>query len=149
MGREVITEQDVQNAKVRRAAAGSVAGSSEPIPTVDKYGDRLIKYIPSEVVGVYITLNTLLKTAGDQIPKNDLKWMVFGFLLFMTPIYLWRIQKVKKYQQLIIATISFLVWVFALGGPFVQIHWYSSFYGALLLPIYSFTLATVKADSKI
>jgi len=146
MGREVITEQDVQNAKLRRAAAGSVASGTEPIPGADKYGDRLIKYIPSEVVGVYVAVDALLKTAGNQIPKDALGWIVFGFLLIMTPIYLWRVQNVKKYQNLFIATTSFLAWVFTLGGPFAQFPWYSPFYGALLLPIYTFAVATYKAE---
>jgi hypothetical protein len=146
MGREVITEQDVRNTKLSMAAAGSVAGGAEPIPVADKYGDRLIKYIPSEVVGVYVAVDALLKTAGNQIPKDALGWIVFGFLLVMTPIYLWRMQNVRKSKNLAIATLSFIVWVFTLGGPFAQLPWYSPFYGALLLPIFTFTVATYKAE---
>lgn len=146
MGREVITEQDVQKAKLRRAAAGSVAGGTEPIPVKDEYSDRLIKYIPSEVIGVYAAVDALLKTAGNQIPKDTLGWVVFGFLLIMTPIYLWRVQNVRKYQALAIATVSFLIWVFNLGGPFAQLPWYNPFYGALLLPLYTFSIATFKAQ---
>jgi hypothetical protein len=146
MARDIITTQDIQEAKLRRSAAGSVAGGAPPIPVEDQYGDRLIKYIPSEIVGLYVALDSLLKTASDQIPQEIFAWLVFGFLFIMTPIYLWRVQNVKKYQTLTIATISFLVWVFTLGGPFTQISWYSPFYGALLLPIYTFSIATFKSE---
>ena len=147
MSREVITETNVQEAKLRKASAGGLAaGGAEKVPTADEYSDRLIKYIPSEVVSVYLFADGLLRSSENQIPKNTLQWTVFAILLVMTPFYLRRIQKVKKYQQLAIATISFAAWVFTLGGPFTQFTWYHSVYGLLLLPIYTFGIAIFKAE---
>ena len=146
MSRQVITEKDVQGAMRRRAAAGEVARGAADGPAPDEYADRLIKYIPSEVVGVFLSVNALLTTAGDQVPKDILAWVIFGFLLVMTPIYLRRVQNVEKLQQLLISTISFAVWIFTLGGPFAQFSWYSPFYGAVLLPLYTLAVATYKAQ---
>jgi hypothetical protein len=59
----------------------------------------------------------------------------------MTPLYLFFVQKVKKAKQLILSTLSFAVWVFALGGPFTLLSWYDPLYGALLLPVFTFTIS--------
>ena len=141
MGRDIITKQDVRDARLRRAAAGSVAGGTEPIPVPDEYGDRLIKYIPSEVIALYLTVAGMISVAPEGIPKDSLAWFSAGFLWLMTPVYLWRIQNVKKISTLLIAFVSFLIWVFTLGGPFTQLSWYSPFYGTLILPIYTFSVA--------
>ena len=67
---------------------------------------------------------------------------VFIVMLLMTPFFLHLVQKVKKKRQLGISTVSFAVWAFALGGPFTQFPypWYHPIYGALLLPIFTFTI---------
>jgi hypothetical protein len=49
-----------------------------------------------------------------------------------------KITKVGDLLQLGISTIAFVVWVFALGGPFATVSWYQPIYGALLLPIFTF-----------
>jgi len=140
MSREVIIESDIQKAKLRGAASGRVAGVFEEAKK-DNYSDRLIKYIPSEVVSVYIAVSAVLKVAGDEVPKKTLEWIIFAFLLVMTPIYLRVAMNVKIYRNLIISTISFGVWAFTLGGPFAPLSWYNPIYGAILLPLYTFVIA--------
>jgi hypothetical protein len=144
MGREVITRSDVQLAKAHRDAAGELAAGSKVIPTEDKYTDRLMKYIPAEVISVFVLTDGILRTADTQIPQKTarvLAWLIFGFLLVMTPFYLARVLEVKKKQHWIIAGISFAVWVFSIGGPFAGLGWYHPIYGALLLPLYTFSIA--------
>lgn len=149
MGREVITSRDVSDAVARRDAAGTLAaGDDGKIPKVDEYSDRLIKYIPGEIVSVYLFVSGVLLTASGQIPAATLKglqWGVFGFLLIMTPVYLYYVQDVEKKQQWVITAVSFAVWVFTLGGPFAQLSWYHPVYGAVLLPLYTFLIAIVTA----
>jgi hypothetical protein len=149
MGREVITSQDVNDAIAARDAAGTLAaGGDGNVPNADEYSDRLIKYIPGEIVSVYLFVSGVLVTASGQItPKtlNYLQWGLFAFLFIMTPVYLSRVQAVKKKQQWAIVMISFVIWVFTLGGPFAQFSWYHPVYGAVLLPLYTFTIAVVEA----
>jgi hypothetical protein len=149
MGRQVITSQDVQDAITAKAASGALAaGSPAPAPPPDEYSDRLIKYIPGEIVSVYLFVNGVLVTAGGQIPPKTmswLRWLVFAFLFVLTPVYLSRVQDVKKKQQWAIVMISFVIWVFTLGGPFAQFSWYHPVYGAVLLPLYTFLIAIVEA----
>jgi hypothetical protein len=150
MGREVITDEDVKKAQRREDAAGKLAaGGRKPPPKRDDYSDRLIKYIPAEIVSVYLFVSGILRTAGDQVPASTRNWLEWGVLIFlagMTPVYLRRLQGVRKKQQWAIVTVSFVIWVFTLGGPFAQLGWYRPLYGALLLPLYTFTIATFKAE---
>jgi hypothetical protein len=147
MGREVITKADVQAAKLRKASSGGLASGAVTIPAEDDYKDRLMKYIPAEVVSLYVFLVGLLRTVNEPELKAYLGWTVFSVMLIMTPLFLRLVQDVKKKQQLGISTASFAVWAFALGEPFTQLSYplYHPIYGALLLPIFTFAVAIWQA----
>lgn len=108
----------------------------------DDYASRLVKYVPAEIVTLFVTLNSMVTTNAAEEPW--LQWAVFGILLVITPIYTNHLTKAANmppaYKQIIIATLSFIFWVFAIGGPFVQMFWYKSIYGTILLPIYTFVV---------
>lgn len=139
--RTVISEKDVQRWAKTRGVADD-APPAEPAP--DKYKDRLLKYIPAEVIALYITLNGILRSATNDptFPEQLVAWIIFGVGLFGTWLYLWRVSKVSKTWQYVISIGAFAVWVFALGGPFVYLAWYRPVYGALFLPTYTFLVAT-------
>jgi hypothetical protein len=147
MSREVVTRQDVQRGVSFQAApaAGEAPAPPTPSASVDQYTDRLMKYIPGEVVSLFILLNGLASNAPEAIPKVPVQWAVFVLLLAGTWLYLQRIQKVTKRQQLLISTVAFVVWVFFLGGPFQSFSWYNEFYGTFLLPLYTFGVGLIEA----
>jgi len=60
-----------------------------------------------------------------------------GVLLILTPIWLWRVMRVKRLGHLFLSTLSLVVWMFAMGGPFTTFDWYHSSLGAVTLPIYT------------
>jgi hypothetical protein len=122
------------------------AAVATPVPHPDDYQSRLLKYIPAEVIAVYLTLDSVLRSARNQIPLQLWLWVIFAVLLVGTPLYLWRVSKVTKKGQLIISTIAFAVWVFALGGVFASQAWYRPVYGALLLPLYTFFVPVLSGD---
>ena len=64
--------------------------------------------------------------------------IIFGIGIIGTVLYLLRVAKVNDWSQITVSTIAFVVWVFALGGPFSHCAWYQPAYGALILPIYTF-----------
>lgn len=84
--------------------------------------------------------------AGPQ--KEAILWIVFGVLLLATPLYQWRLLKIRLPLQLAIATVAFAVWVFYLGGPFkltfADPSWYRPTYGAVLLPLYTFLIPLIE-----
>jgi len=104
----------------------------------DDYTTKLIKYIPSEVVALYITLYGIASAAKEDIAFEIITWLIFVIGILGTVLYLWRMAKVTDWTQIAISTAAFVVWVFALGGPFLSFSWYQPIYGALLLPVYTF-----------
>jgi hypothetical protein len=139
MSRSVITYEH----PLGGAADLAPKSGEAPLPPEDKYKDRLLKYIPGEVVTLYVTLMSLLATASG-VP-GWLDWAVFGVGLIATPYYLNRNLDVKDRTQLTISTVAFVVWAFALGGPFkMHFDWYHPIYGGLLLPAYTFFAGLVK-----
>ncbi len=162
MGRRVITRQDVERAPLMEYTkdAVRVPVAKEPgeedtgvfghmidravsqVPSSEKEDDyvtKVIKYIPAEIVAAFVTVDGVLRSV-QAIPKF-VGWMVFLVLLVLTPLYVWRVTsdpaKPPATGQIVVATISFFLWVFALGGPFNHLSWYLPAYGAIVLPIYT------------
>ena len=128
------------------AALSSAAPSSaegDLYPEADKYTTKLLKYIPAEVIALYLTLDTLIRSA-DQIPVA-VYWGIFLFGIIATYLYLWRVENVAKQGQLVISMLAYCIWVFAIGGPFANLEWYDPIYGGILLPIFTFMVPIIEA----
>jgi hypothetical protein len=120
--------------KIKHSVQGTISHS-------ESYLSRLVKYIPSEVIALYLTLDSILRSSDPTDPiYQRLYWGIFVFGLVATPLYQYRIQKLENWFQLLISTIAFAVWVIAIGGPFVNLDWYKPLYGAILLPIVTFLI---------
>jgi hypothetical protein len=111
---------------------------------IDDYLTRLLKYIPAETVAIWTVLSGIIIGAGSAIATEPVMWLIFIAIAILTPLYLWRITKVTNGLQIGISTVAFVVWVFALGGPFALYTWYNPIYGALLLPIVTFAIPIVQ-----
>ena len=145
MAREVLTSKDIK--QLNEAGRVSRVPADSTIPAAkDQYLDRLLKYIPAEIVALYVfVLGIMQKLAGTGEAKV-IQWIVFVVFCIFTWIYLCRILKVSKIQQLIISVVAFIIWVFALGGPFALYNWYNPVYGQILLPIFTFGIALWEAE---
>ena len=101
------------------------------------YLGRLVGYIPAEIVGVYLTAAGFAEAAGADSQKW--LWIVFGVSFVLTPIYMIFATNDKKknkgplYVQVILATLAFPLWVFAIGGPFRALPWYKAPVASILL----------------
>ena len=145
MAREVLTAKDIKQFNESGRVSKLPADSSVPTGQ-DEYLDRLLKYIPAEVVACYIFVLGLMQNLAGTGGTKVIHWIVFVVFCAFTWIYLSRILRVTKVQQLIISVVAFVVWVFALGGPFAQYGWYNSIYGEILLPIFTFGIALWEAE---
>ncbi len=154
MPRTIVSATDVAKRLPRTAEFGvsknealdsrtALTEGPEPPKVPDDYKTRLLKYIPGEVVALYIFLEGIVKSAAD-VP-HAIYWVIFCVGALGTYLYLLRVAKVEKQVQLIISVVAFCVWAFALGGPFAQLAWYKPVYGALLLPIYTFFVPMIEA----
>jgi hypothetical protein len=143
MGRQIITQKDLAETK-SVATRGTETGTEVLTEKKDTFTDRLLKYIPAEVVAVYVFVEGIIRQSATPEQQNTIFWTVFIILWVCTPLYLWRVQHVTKVIQLIVSFLAFFVWVFALGGPFVSFGWYNPIYGAVLLPLYTFLIPIIE-----
>ena len=132
---------------------GSAEGLTQKEP--DKYSDRLFKYIPGEVIVLYISLNNIILSQSKS--NVSLLWFSLSFCLVGTGFYLLRMQQraIKsgakidaiRWDDICISMIAFLIWAFTLGGPFVMLPGYANWgaiLGALALPLFTFAAPLVK-----
>ena len=94
----------------------------------------LLKLIPSEIIAVFLFLQGV-------IPDRMIPHLVISLLLvFMTPLYLYTAMGVRSTGQLVISTLSMIVWIYALGlGPvkFLKAPLYEAWYGSVALAIWT------------
>lgn len=127
MGRRVQTMQ--------LHAAGGGGGAAGP----DTYFDKVVKYIPGDVVAAWVAVTGLVKMA----PSSTLLWVSFVFGLVLTAAWTWKQTTVAgqpaAIRQILISTAAFAVWVYALGAPFDSLGWTTPPIPSLVL--IGFTLA--------
>jgi len=103
----------------------------------EDYLGRLSKYIPAEIVGLYLTTAGIIPKNQDGSPKCLAMWIVFMINFALVPIYFYfatsRGAKKPLWPQIILASIAFPVWVFAIGGPFRCLTWYEGWIASLTL----------------
>ena len=118
---------------------------------IDGYFDRLLKYIPSDVVGLWLTGSGLIQSQASNESRLILLWVLF-FLGFIFS-YFWMIKQTESadestpWRQVILSCVSYAVWVFAIGGPFLELSWYEPLQGSLLLLIYTTAIPLLPAPT--
>jgi hypothetical protein len=129
MPRRIVSEQFM--------AAGAGA-------TVDGYFDRVIKYIPSDVVGAWVAVTGIIP-AGQG--AGSILWIAFVSGTMITALWVWRQTEAPgrptALTQIGVATVAFVVWVFALGGPFATLLWYAPYLGSLALIAYTLVVGLI------
>lgn len=117
----------------------------------DTYFDKVVKYIPADINAAWIFVSGLIKNDSNS-PQANLLWTAFVAGIILTAVWTLKQTTLKPVQnslnrpaitQTIISTGAFMVWVFALGGPFDSTDWYRPLYGSLLLVFYTLTVALV------
>ena len=130
----------------RRVITAQLQAAGPATATVDGYFDKLVKYIPADIVGAWVFASSAIKEASGVSVTATL-WITFAVLLMITPLWTWRWTKLPgkpaARTQIFISTISFAVWVFALGGPFATLGFYRPLFGSLILVLYSLVVAMI------
>jgi hypothetical protein len=154
MGREIVTKVDVTRiGQQLTQAMGAGAGALAAAPGVqeDKYKDRLLKYIPADVVAVYLTLRTLVETVSQPAPTQVLYWVLFGIMLVITIPWQRRVAKIAKWDQVWVGTGAFFFWAVSLGNPFTAQGlgaWYQPVFGVMALVLYTFLIPLFVPEPK-
>ena len=103
------------------------------IRPAQRYSERLLKLIPSEIIAAWVAIQ-------GMIPAESGPWFPTGaaaVLLVLTPFYLRRFQNVRRPEQLAVSSLSFLVWVYTLGGPFRYWGLYRPWSASVLLVLWT------------
>jgi hypothetical protein len=133
-----------------RIMVATTPPAPSPIPAPkgagDDYPNRVAKYIPGEIIAAYLSIIGFLESAGpdDLWLVRPTALVVFLICLALTPIYLARMVKPGQPKRLnmIMSTLAFLVWAYALGGWFKYIGIYKPFIGSILLVLFTLVSGT-------
>jgi hypothetical protein len=109
--------------------------------------DKIANYIPGEVVALWTAATAILPTLTPGSEGIAL-WILAAVGLVLTPLYVMarirkedaalnRLDESFPFNEVILSTVSFAFWVFAIGGPFAEFTWYSPGWGAFALVIWS------------
>jgi hypothetical protein len=112
---------------------------------IDGYFDRVIKFVPADIVGGWIAVSGVVPIDTQSGKKSaPVMWLAFAFALILTALWTWKqtggLEQRPAYTQIIVSSAAFCVWVCALGPPFSFIGGFQSYYGSLLL--IGFTIAS-------
>ena len=143
-----ITENE-QDLQIEAEKVGELLENlpEKPVEKADSYTDRLLKYIPAEVIALYVTFDSIIRANASEASSNNIiYWIIFIFCLLGTILFLRKMNNVKSVVQILISLGALTVWVFTLGGPFEDLSWYEELYGALLLPAYTFLIPLITPE---
>lgn len=106
----------------------------------DNYLARVAKYIPGEIVATYLSLMGFMKNVD---PADEAKlpalWVILILCFVLTPVYFWKFTErdQPKLRHLVVSSLAFLAWAYALGGVFESMGWYKPWLGSVILALYT------------
>jgi hypothetical protein len=113
----------------------------------NEYFERVAKYIPGEVLAGYLAVNGIIQSvdASKERALPAAAWGVFILCLFLTPIYFNQMAKPGQPKRLnmLVATIAFAVWAYALGGVFNLVGVYKPWLASILLVVFTLVSGAV------
>ncbi len=145
MSRRISIKRTVQPSQLKipeKSVVSPQAQETVPIQTIaesDTYFDKLLKNIPADIIAAWIVVSNLIRS--DESVNPLFFWIIFGVFIVLT--FFWTKQQTdykglpSVWTQVVVATIAFVVWVFALGGPFESLDFYKPLYGTVFLVIYT------------
>jgi len=133
-------------------ASLSLADSGSPTPPsgMQEYLERLLKMIPSEVVALYLM-------GAGFLPSGSLAFAIGWSGVCLIAVIVVRAvgSKDKKtgagpqWANVGLSAISFLIWLYTIGGPFRLWKGYQASYGSLAVLVWTFFLPYIyKGDAE-
>lgn len=114
-----------------------------PVPSgikPDSYRERLLKYIPAEILVLYVAVygSAYAIAASDPLFPLAARWILIAGIVAV-PLYLMRAEGVTDWVQLVISTAGFVLWTAALGVvPVADLPGYNQVAASIFLPAYVF-----------
>ena len=105
------------------------------IKSYNHYKDLLLKLIPTEIVAAYLVIEGIIPE-GDPL-AGWVSLLSALILLILIPFYLQKIMAVKRTRQVVFTMISFIIWIYSIGGPFEDYGVYVGYIGSVLLVLWT------------
>lgn len=137
MGRAIVASKP-SPLSTGTASRGVPDGDAAAESSGDKYGDRLLKLIPGEVISLYLSMVAIVSNSEDAKDDTWAPWVILSIGAIATWAYLRYTLKVTNPVQLSVSVAGFLVWAFTIGGPFQEFEWYSGTYAGIALATFTF-----------
>jgi hypothetical protein len=117
---------------------------------VDTYVDKIVKYIPADIVAAWVAANGILKTMHPQ-PGPKTLWTVFVVAVILCAVWTYKqtmLNGRSAPQQSLISVGAFCAWAYALGGPFPDwLGFYQPGIGSLVLIAYTLITGAINPDT--
>jgi hypothetical protein len=112
----------------------------------EDYLGRVVKYIPAEIVTLYLSATGVVP--NTNLHRSTFLWAIFAFCVVVTPVFMSIATrdagKKSLLTQVILSTIAFPIWAYALGGIFTTTPGYAPFIGSLMLMAATFLFGLVE-----
>ncbi len=112
----------------------------------DGFGDRVVKYIPAEVLAAWVAASGIIPSVAAQRQLATF-WVAFVLGVVFTAAWTWRQTRLPNQKtavtQIVLSTIAFVIWAYAMGGPFSLSGVYDPAIGSLLLIFYTLAVGFV------
>ncbi len=141
----------------------SAKQSAKQKATESNWGDRIVSYIPTEVIGSYqVVVSLALSGEGQNVAKHspyttDLQLLLFKIFWALTPAIaffgvavamhlknrpIWKTPKRWPWASMFIGGVAFPIWVACLPGTvFLRFSGFHPYYGAIAAVILALVLA--------
>lgn len=120
--------------------------TNTPVRAIDQtsdYRDKLIKLIPSEIIGAFITIQGLCAAANtSEVPLQ----ISASILFLILPLYLWFVFGVRSKLHLFFTEISFCVWIYNVAGQWVVPQVYHPVAGPIVLIFWTLLIPLIPSQ---
>jgi len=101
------------------------------------YTSKLLKLIPADFIAGYLAIDNTLPSGQFRKWGLTIATSVLLLLLFVTLRYLHRI---KSWPQILVTCVSFVIWIYSVGGPFNEWDIYQRAVAGVALILWTFIL---------
>jgi hypothetical protein len=116
----------------------------EPSPSTDfpeigrAYFGRLIKMIPAEVLALYVAIAPLAEKEHIAL-QISIPLVCLGLVILSRTLGTRRAPDNVKIDPwtVVISSVAFAIWVYALGGPFIALKAYNAVVACILVTVYT------------
>jgi hypothetical protein len=119
------------------------AAAPAPDTSLNTYLDKLMKFIPADVVGLYLV-------GSGIIPDSQRGYLLVWGLFCLAAVVAERAyytrdtssSKPVQWGTVVVSTVAFVIWIYSLGGPFKAYlgNAYQPFVGSLLVLGWTFVV---------